>query len=301
MEQHNSYNTGHGNSNRLELVIDNIQPGVTTGEYICLASNSEGSVEASANLVIAVPAYITQAPRNQTRLEGDRVEMICQARAMPNNITYKWFFNDRPIDKSRWSIAKRDGTLIIQSLTSDDQGNYKCQASNGILPTMPTITKSTNTNVMQHDMSGSAHLMAPVAIPVATWAEASAYLTVEYAARVTYSPPIQFLPLGLSGIVRCYVQSQPPFTAIHWTFNNLAFDPNVIEDVETLKNGSLLFKRVTQSNEGKYRCTPMNIHGSAGSSANMEVRVEGKLLLFALTHCLTNSRCLSVCRSKCLM
>lgn len=96
------------------------------------------------------------------------------------------------------------------------------------------------------------------------------------AARVTYSPSIQYLPLGLSGIVRCHIQANPEFQFITWTKDRRPFDPNANPGVITLNNGSLLFQRVTQDHQGRYRCTPYNVHGTAGTSAPMEILVRGK-------------------------
>lgn len=96
-------------------------------------------------------------------------------------------------------------------------------------------------------------------------------------ARVTFSPTIQYLPLGLSGVIRCYVQASPPFQFITWTKESRQYDPNAIPGVVTLNNGSLLFQRVTLEDQGRYRCTPYNIHGTAGTSNIMDVLVRGKI------------------------
>lgn len=252
---------GGQSSSQLDLFIDNVQAGTTTGEYKCLASNSEGSVEARSQVLLAVPAVITGMPRNQTRLEGERVELQCQAKALPSNITYKWLFNEKPIQTLKWFEARhtlrRDGTLVIHSVHRDDQGTYKCQATNGLAH-----------RASRPPQPGSSVQPAPI------YAEAQAQLTVEYPARISHSPSVQYLPAGLSGQVRCFVQAAPPVEFFTWTLNNQQFDPNVDSNVERLSNGSLLIKEVSKKYEGKYRCTPFNKHGSAGSSAAMEVRVE---------------------------
>lgn len=96
-------------------------------------------------------------------------------------------------------------------------------------------------------------------------------------ARVYYSPTIQYLPLGLSGIVRCFIQASPPFQFVTWTKDRRPFDPNSTPGVVTLNNGSLLFHKVSHEHQGIYRCTPYNIHGSSEPSQGMEVLVRGEL------------------------
>lgn len=97
-------------------------------------------------------------------------------------------------------------------------------------------------------------------------------------ARVYYSPTIQYLPYGLSGIVRCYIRASPSFQFVTWTKDRRPFDPNSTPGVVTLNNGSLLFNRVSHEHQGIYRCTPYNIHGSSEPSQAMEVLVRGMTL-----------------------
>lgn len=278
---------------KLDLFIDNVQAGVSSGEYTCLASNSEGSVEARSQVVLAVPAVITTLPRNQTRLEGERLELACQAKALPANITYKWFFNQKPLHSLKWFESRYSvqphGTLVINSLYRDDQGEYKCQATNGLshraaaaaaAAAAATNSVAAGAGAKQQQQQQQTNAIKTTTKTAATttttapiYAEASAYVTVEFPARITFSPQVQYLPLGLSGLIRCYVQAAPPVEFWTWTKNNSQFDPNVDQNIERLTNGSLLVRQVSRDYEGTYRCTPFNKHGSAGSSAAMEVRV----------------------------
>lgn len=256
---------GGSTKSQLDLHIDSVQAGTTTGDYSCLASNSEGSIEARTQVVLAVPAVITLMPKNQTKLEGDKVEFSCQAKGLPSNITYKWFFNEKSIPSLKWFdsryVIRRDGTLVIHSVQRDDQGVYKCQASNGL---MHKITAPTSDSSGRQGSSSSTQILA----------EASASLTVEFPARITYSPDVQYLPLGLSGLIRCYVESSPKVDFFTWTLNDQQFDPFRDPNIIPLSNGSLQIQLVGKQYEGKYRCAPFNKHGSAGSSASMDVRVE---------------------------
>ncbi|XP_067132158.1 protein turtle-like isoform X17 [Centruroides vittatus] len=225
-----------------ELQITNLQQ-TDIGDYLCMARNREGSVSAISKVIVAGPAVITTPPRNITKLEGEKAEFICEAKALPTNVTHKWFHNGVEISQLSWletrTLVRRDGTLFVNPTSAEDTGKYTCEVSNGI----------------------------------GTPDTASAYLSVEYPARVTYSPTIQYLPLGLSGVIRCYVQANPPFQFITWTKDRRPFDPNSTPGVVTLNNGSLLFQRVSHEHQGRYRCTPYNIHGTAGTSNVMEVLV----------------------------
>ncbi|XP_046649399.1 protein turtle-like isoform X4 [Daphnia pulicaria] len=213
------------------------------GDYTCAAKNGQGSVRHTTKLVVAGGAVIIVPPLNVTRLEGDKLEMPCEARGLPGNFSVTWYRENHAVRSIPWlesrTLLKRDGTLVISPVHSDDRGLYSCEVTNGI---------------------GEPQ-------------RASAYIEVEYPARVTFTPTVQYLPLRLSGVVRCHVEAHPPFQFITWTKDKRIFDPFETPNVGVLKNGSLLFEKVSQENQGRYTCTPYNVHGTAGSSAVMEVLV----------------------------
>ena len=63
-------------------------------------------------------------------------------------------------------------------------------------------------------------------------------------ARVVFTPTIQYLPLALSGVIHCHIESHPPFQFITWTKDKRIFDPFEMEEIQTLTNGSLLITKV---------------------------------------------------------
>jgi len=226
-----------------ELQIVNIQKS-DIGEYKCSAKNREGSINATTKLIIAGPAVITQPPMNQTKLEGEKVEIPCEAKALPSNITYKWYFNGVSISQissldSR-ALVRHNGMLQIHPVSGEDTGIFTCEVFNGIgVPEMQ-----------------------------------SAYLNVQFPARVSFSPLVQYLPLGMSGIVRCYVEANPPANQVAWTKDGLPFEPSALNGIVSLNNGSLLFQRVSMDNQGIYKCIPYNEYGTTLSGNQMEVLVK---------------------------
>lgn len=105
------------------------------GEYRCTSRNREGSISASSKIIIAGPAVITLPPRNLTKLEGDPAEFPCEAKALPSNVTHRWFHNG--VDITHLSFLDnryvvRQGMLIIKPTSAEDSGRYTCEVSNGI-------------------------------------------------------------------------------------------------------------------------------------------------------------------------
>ncbi|XP_032592072.1 protein turtle isoform X1 [Drosophila grimshawi] len=239
------------------------------GEYTCIARNGEGQVSHTARVIIAGGAVImkdkaapdkymkTKAkmnaisekftirvpPTNQTKLEGEKVIFSCEAKAMPGNVTVRWFREGSPVREvatleTRVTIRK-DGSLIINPISADDSGQYLCEVTNGI---------------------GDPQ-------------SASAYLSVEYPAKVTFTPTVQYLPFRLAGVVQCYIKSNPQLQYVTWTKDKRLLEPYQMKDIVVMANGSLLFTRVNEDHQGRYTCTPYNAQGTQGDSGVMEVLV----------------------------
>ncbi|KAI5710718.1 hypothetical protein M8J75_011009 [Diaphorina citri] len=218
-----------------ELRISNIRS-QDIGDYTCLARNGEGQISHS-------PAVIMVPPLNQTKLEGEKVNFPCEAKAMPGNVTVRWSKEGVPVKEvgslETRVVIKKDGTLVINPVGSDDSGLYMCEVSNGI------------------------------GEPQA----AQAYLNVEFPAKVTFTPTVQYLPFRLQGVVQCHIKANPTFQYVTWTKDKRLLEPYQTKDIVVMQNGSLLFTRVNQNHQGRYTCTPYNAHGTQGSSGQMEVLV----------------------------
>lgn len=64
------------------------------------------------------------------------MQFNCEAKAQPGNVTVKWFREGAPVKElasleTRVTI-KRDGSLVINPVSSEDSGQYLCEVSNGI-------------------------------------------------------------------------------------------------------------------------------------------------------------------------
>jgi immunoglobulin superfamily member 9B len=75
-------------------------------------------------------------PTNQTKLEGEKVQFTCEAKALPGNVTVRWFREGSPVREvaslETRVIIRKDGALIINPVSADDSGQYTCEVSNGI-------------------------------------------------------------------------------------------------------------------------------------------------------------------------
>lgn len=64
------------------------------------------------------------------------MKFSCEAKALPGNVTVKWFREGAPVAEvaaleTRVTI-RGDGALLINPVNADDSGQYLCEVSNGI-------------------------------------------------------------------------------------------------------------------------------------------------------------------------
>ncbi|KAJ8936943.1 hypothetical protein NQ314_012124 [Rhamnusium bicolor] len=115
---------------------------VNLGDAIILNCQAEGTptpeilwykdanpVEPSATIELII--HFQVPPTNQTKLEGEKVQFNCEAKAQPGNVTVKWFREGAPVKElasleTRVTI-RRDGSLVINPVSSDDSGQYLCE------------------------------------------------------------------------------------------------------------------------------------------------------------------------------
>jgi hypothetical protein len=87
-------------------------------------------------LAVSGGAVITIPPTNETKREGEKVMFSCEAKALPGNVTVRWYREGALISDvseldTRASV-KMNGSLVIDPVRADDSGMYLCEVTNGI-------------------------------------------------------------------------------------------------------------------------------------------------------------------------
>ena len=172
--------------------------------------------------------------------------MPCEARGLPGNFTVTWFRENHAVRSIPWlesrTLLKRDGTLVISPVHSDDRGLYSCEVTNGIGEPQRAsayIEVECKFFLDVGDCETIVHFFP-------------FFFFFKDPARVTFTPTVQYLPLRLSGVVRCHVEAHPLFQFITWTKDKRIFDPFETPNVGVLKNGSLLFEKVLGRSKGRW-------------------------------------------------
>uniref|UniRef100_A0A671NR07 Protein turtle homolog B-like n=1 Tax=Sinocyclocheilus anshuiensis TaxID=1608454 RepID=A0A671NR07_9TELE len=206
------------------------------GAYSCRAHSDQGEVLHTTRLLVQGPPYILSPPENITVNISQNAQFTCQAEAYPGNLTYTWYWEeDNVYFKNDLKLRVRifiDGTLIIYRVKPEDAGKYTCSPSNslGISPS------------------------------------ASAYLTVQYPARVVKMPPVIYVPRKLPGIIRCPVDANPPVMSVRWEKDGYPLRIEKYPGWSQMADGSIRVAEVTEDSLGTYTCVPYNVLGTMGQS-----------------------------------
>ncbi|XP_061160026.1 protein sidekick-2-like isoform X2 [Syngnathus typhle] len=102
------------------------------GTYTCMASNSRGIDEASADLLVWVRTRISKPPQEQSVIKGTKALMACGVTHDPRvSISYAWEKSSSPLDVTVSPRLRLDseGTLHISQTWSGDIGTYTCRVT----------------------------------------------------------------------------------------------------------------------------------------------------------------------------
>ncbi|NXI81044.1 SDK2 protein, partial [Rhipidura dahli] len=99
------------------------------GTYTCLATNSRGVDEASADLVVWARTRITDPPQDLSVIKGTKAVMSCGVTQDPSvDVRYVWEKDGAPLGPESGPRVRLDeaGTLHISQTWSGDIGTYTC-------------------------------------------------------------------------------------------------------------------------------------------------------------------------------
>ncbi|KAM9044333.1 protein sidekick-2 isoform 5-T5 [Megaptera novaeangliae] len=100
------------------------------GTYTCLATNSRGVDEASADLVVWARTRITKPPQDQSVIKGTQASMMCGVTHDPRvTVRYVWEKDGATLSMEGNPRIRldRNGSLHISQTWSGDIGTYTCR------------------------------------------------------------------------------------------------------------------------------------------------------------------------------
>ncbi|XP_013375469.1 PREDICTED: peroxidasin-like protein [Chinchilla lanigera] len=221
------------------LYLQNITLG-DHGGFTCHASNNQGSVQATANIIVQAPPQFTVSPRDQIVLEEHAVEFLCEAEGHPPPvIVWTKAGGQVPLEGLRTVLSS--GTLRIDHAAQHHQGQYECQAVS------PLGVKKV-----------SVHLtVKPKALPV-----------------FTRLPQDTSVAVGKDVNISCHAQGEP-WPIITWNRAGVQITESGKFHIDS--GGMLTIYDTGQADQGRYECVAQNSFGLVVASMFLTVTViQGK-------------------------
>uniref|UniRef100_A0A452TJJ9 Lactoperoxidase n=1 Tax=Ursus maritimus TaxID=29073 RepID=A0A452TJJ9_URSMA len=204
------------------------------GQFTCHANNNQGSVQATANIIVQAPPQFTIIPKDQVVLEGHTVEFLCEAEGNPPPII-AWTKAGGQLPQEGLHTVLSSGTLRIDHAAHHDQGQYECQAVS------PLGVKKASVQLT----------VKPKALPV-----------------FTQLPQDASVEVGKNINIPCHVQGEPQ-PIITW--NKAGVQITESGKFHVSGEGMLTIYDAGQADQGRYECVARNSFGLV--TANMFLTV----------------------------
>ncbi|XP_072917938.1 peroxidasin homolog [Hemitrygon akajei] len=204
------------------------------GQYNCNASNTEGSIQAVAHIIVQDGPKFLLVPKDQVVVEGTTVDFLCLAEGTPAPVT-AWTKAGGQLPNDRRHTVLSTGTLRIVSVAAHDQGQYECHAISVV---------------------GARH------VPV--------QLTVESIVTPVFihTPHDTTAETGQDVEIQCSAQGEP-HPIITWTKDGVQITDSGKFLVTT--EGALTIRDVGEAEQGRYECIARNAFGFISSNMLLTV------------------------------
>ncbi|XP_047697528.1 Fc receptor-like protein 3 isoform X4 [Prionailurus viverrinus] len=211
------------------------------GRYYCAADNLDGPVlskriRITLRVPVSPPVLTIRRPRSQA-VEGDVVELHCEAQRGSPPILYRFYHEDVPLGNS--SAPSGGEASLNLSLTAEHSGNYSCEANNSL--------------GVQRSKMVSLSITVPVSHPV-----------------LTLNPDVAQAMVGDVLELRCEAQrGSPPI--LYWFYH----EDVILGNTSAPFGGGASFNlSLTTEHSGNYSCGADNGLG-AQSSETVSLNITG--------------------------
>uniref|UniRef100_A0AAV2MLH0 Uncharacterized protein n=1 Tax=Knipowitschia caucasica TaxID=637954 RepID=A0AAV2MLH0_KNICA len=208
------------------------------GEYICLATNRQGSIRHTTSVSVRAAPYWLDKPTNLVLAPDENGRLVCRANGNPKP-HIEWLVNGQPLNSSLPSQGRQllGDTILFRSVQIGSSAVYQCNASN------PHGSLLANAFVNVLDMS--PRMLAPK----------NQLIKVIENNRT-------FLDCPFFG---------SPLPELRW-FKNGQGSGLDGGHYRVHRNGTLEIKRTRPEDEGTYTCVANSILGTAENQVRLEVK-----------------------------
>ncbi|KAH1176952.1 hypothetical protein KIL84_010654 [Mauremys mutica] len=205
-------------------------------QFICHAHNNQGSIQASANIIVQTPPQFTVSPYNQVAIEGHTVDFQCEADGNPLPVI-AWTKSGSQLPPDGRHTVLSSGTLRIVHVAQHDQSQYECQAVSALGVRRVTIQLN----------------VQPKALPV-----------------FSQLPQDTSAEVGKNVEIPCSARGEPQPT-ISWSKTGVQITESGKFHVNS--DGTLTIRDLGQGDQGRYECVARNSFGLATTSMVLTVTI----------------------------
>ncbi|XP_074981330.1 putative oxidoreductase PXDNL isoform X3 [Caretta caretta] len=205
-------------------------------QFICHARNNQGSVQASAIIIVQAPPQFTVSPYNQVVIEGRTVDFHCEADGNPLPVI-AWTKSGSHLPSDGRHTVLSSGTLRIVHVAQHDQGQYECQAVSALGVRRMTVQLN----------------VQPQALPV-----------------FSQLPQDTSAEVGKNVEIPCSAHGEPQPT-ISWSKTGVQITESGKFHVNS--DGTLTIRDLGQADQGRYECVARNSFGLATTSMVLTVTI----------------------------
>lgn len=104
-----------------------------SGQYTCLATNAAAQVNYTSELLVRVPPRWLAEPKDTALMLGNAMAIHCLADGYPVPVV-TWLRGQDKASREFKALAMgaRNGSLLVDFATEEDEGYYLCQVGNGV-------------------------------------------------------------------------------------------------------------------------------------------------------------------------
>ncbi|XP_051567093.1 junctional adhesion molecule 2A-like isoform X1 [Myxocyprinus asiaticus] len=111
-----------------------------SGVYLCEVTARQDKIklgEATVTLNVHVPPHTPSCEVPEMVMKGFSAELRCKDKLSVPSSTYIWYkdnklLNTAHLPEINYSLDPKTGTLKFKSVSKSDEGQYRCEASNGV-------------------------------------------------------------------------------------------------------------------------------------------------------------------------
>ena len=224
------------------------------GEYICIAKNQAGDVEASAKLEVFEQPHFLVRPTEVSVEKGGTAVFNCKVKGHPSPALFwtregqnELYFPGRGTADGHIRILN-DAQLVIKNVDTSDAGFYTCSTLN---------THGSN--------------LAKAALKIV-----SKTLVKNPPPLIVYGHANQTLAVGTPAFLPCSAKGFSTAPNITWFKDDRIFVSNNSDSRSgpnnMITNGSLMFNKLSMSDAGIYTCRAENVDGQTTWTASLVVK-----------------------------